>query len=66
MFFVFDSISDQYKTQEICDIVDYLHPLLIVYCPDKYKTHRICDEAVDDSLAAFQSYSWLVFYKYSD
>ena len=57
MFFVFDSISDQYQTQEICDIVVYLYPLLIVFCPDKYKTHRICDEAVDDSLAAFKSYS---------
>ena len=57
MFFVFDSISDQYKTQEICDIVVYLYPLLIVFCPDKYKTYRICDEAVDDSLAAFKSYS---------
>ena len=66
MFFVFDSISDQYKTQEICDIVVYLYPLLIVFCPDKYKTYRICDEAVDDSLAAFKSYSWLVCYKYSD
>ena len=32
MFFVFDSILDQYETQEICDIV----VSLIVYCPDKY------------------------------
>ena len=37
-FFVFDSILDQYKIQEICDIVVFLHPFLIVYCPNKYKT----------------------------
>ena len=54
-FFVFDSIPDQYKTQEICDLVVPLYPSLIVYCPDKiYITQRMCDEAVDDSLAALK------------
>ena len=38
----------------MCDIVLYLNPFLIVYCPDKYKTQRTCDEAVDDSLAALK------------
>ena len=37
MVFVFDSIPDQYKTQEIYDIVVSLYLFLIVYCPDKYK-----------------------------
>ena len=53
-FFVFDSIPDQYKTQEICDIVISLYPFLIVYCPDKNKTQKMCDEAVDDCLAALK------------
>ena len=54
MFFIFDFILDQNKTQEICDIVVSLYSLLIVYCPDKYKTQKICDEAVDDCLAALK------------
>ena len=35
-FVLFDSIPDQYKTQEICDrtVSDYL--FLMVYCPKKY------------------------------
>ena len=36
MFFVFDSIPDWYKTQEICDRVITEDPFLIVYCLDKY------------------------------
>ena len=48
MFFVFDSIPEQYKTQEI-------------YCPDKYITQRMCNEAVDYSLAASKfSPDWFV------
>ena len=42
-FFVFDSIPDQYKTQEICDIVVSLYSSLIVYYSDKYLTQRMCD-----------------------
>ena len=53
-FFIFDSIPNQYKTQEMCDMVVYEDPSLIVYCPDKCKTQRMCDEAVDDSLAALK------------
>ena len=52
-FFVFDSILDQYKTQEICDIVVSSYPFLVVYCPDKYIPQKMCDEA-DDSLAALK------------
>ena len=54
VFFVFDSIPDQYKTQEICDIVDSLYRFLIAYRPGKYITQRMCEEAVDDSLAGFK------------
>ena len=46
LFFAFDSIHDQYKTQEMGDTVVSEDPSLIVYCPDKYKTQRICDEAI--------------------
>ena len=42
MFFVFASILDWYKTQEICDRVISEDPFLTGYCPDKYKTQRIC------------------------
>ena len=33
--FVFDSIPDQYKSQEICDVAVCLYSLSIVYCPNK-------------------------------
>ena len=49
VFFVFDSIPDQYKTQEMCNIV-----VSLAYCPDKYKTQKMCDETVDDCLAALK------------
>ena len=49
---VFDSISDQYKTQEMWEGVVSEDAFLIVYCPNKYKAQRMCDEAVDDCLEA--------------
>ena len=53
-FFVFDSIPDRYKTQEMCARVVSEDFCLMVYCHEKYKTQRICDEAVDDYLAALK------------
>ena len=48
-FFVFDSIPDQYRTQEMCDTVVYEDPSLIIYCcPDKYKTKRMFDSIVSE------------------
>ena len=49
VFFVFNSIPDQYKIQEMCDRVVFEDPFLIVYCPDKYKTQRMYDEAADNT-----------------
>ena len=49
--FVFGSIPDRYKTQEMCYSVVSEDPCLFVYCPDKYITHKMCDESVDDPLA---------------
>ena len=46
MFFVFDSIPNQYETQEMCDKVVSEDSFSIVYCPEKYKTQRMCDKAV--------------------
>ena len=54
MLFVFHSIPDQNKTQEICVIVVLLYPFLAVYCPDKYIIQKMCDEAVDNSIATLK------------
>ena len=54
MFFAFDSIPDQYKTQEMCKRVVSEDLLLIVHCPDKYITQRMCDEVVDDSISTLK------------
>ena len=32
---VFHSVSDQYKTQEICDRVVPEDPFMLIYCPDR-------------------------------
>ena len=50
-FFVFDSILNQYKSQEMCDRVVSKDSVLIVYWPAKY---IMCNAAVDDSLAALK------------
>ena len=61
VFFVFDSILDRYKTQEISDRVVSEDPFLTVCCPDKYKTERMCDKDADHSLAALKLFpNWFV------
>ena len=54
MLFVFDSIPDKYKTQEICNLAVSLYFSFVVYCPYKYMTQEMYDEDVDDSLAALK------------
>ena len=54
VFFVFDSVLDQYKTQEMSDRVFSENTFLILYCCDRYKTQRMCDEAADDFLLALK------------
>ena len=54
MFFIFVSIPDGYRTQEMCDKVVSEDLILIVCYSDKYKTQRMCDEAVDDCLAVLK------------
>ena len=60
--FIFYSILDQYKTQEMCDRVFAENPFLIVNYPDKYITQNICDEVVDDS-SSNETYSRFICYK---
>ena len=58
--FVFDSVPDQYKTQEMCDKAFTNDPFMI-YCLYRYKTQEMCDEAVDDFLSALKSFpDWFV------
>ena len=51
IFSIFDSIPDQYRTQEIRGFVVSLNSFLIIFCPDKYITQKMCDKVVDNSLA---------------
>ena len=48
--FVFDSVSDQYKIQEMCDKIIPEESFKLKYCNDRYKTQDMCDKAVDDFL----------------
>ena len=50
--FVFDSVLDQCKTQEIRAVDD--NPSTIKYVPDRYKTQEMCDNAVDDKSDALE------------
>ena len=43
-FFIFDSILNQYETQEMCGRIVSEDHFFIIYCPHKYKTQRLCDE----------------------
>ena len=52
MSFVFDSVPDRYKTEELWNIVVSKDALILIYCPNRYKTQKIYDEARDDCLAA--------------
>ena len=54
MLFVFASILDLHKTQEMCDRVVSEYLFLFVYCLDKFFKQKMCDEAVDDSLATLK------------
>ena len=57
-FFLFDSILDQYKAQEIREIVScFFISFLIVYFPYKYITQKMCDKAVDEFSSSIETYS---------
>ena len=54
MFFVFNSVPDRYKTQQLRDRVTSENPFMLKFCLDRYKTYEMCDEAVDDCLSAIK------------
>ena len=61
MLFIFDPISDWYKTQEILDRVVSEDSYMLIYCPYRYKTPDMCNEDVDDFMAALKFISdWFV------
>ena len=63
-FFVFDSIPNKYKIQDMCNSIICQDSLSIRYVPDQYKTQQTCDKAVDDCLAALKlAPNWFVTIK---
>ena len=61
LFLVFDSISNQYKTQSMCNSIMSNDHFSMRYVPDQYKIQPVCDIAVDDCLAALKFVAeWLV------
>ena len=53
-FFVFDSIPNHNKTQEICNSIICVDPFSIRYVPDQYKSQQMYDKAVDYCLATLK------------
>ena len=51
-YFVFGSVLDRYKSQEIRDKVVHNDPFIIKYSLHRYKTQEMCDKAVDHFLSA--------------
>ena len=45
--FIFDSVPDQYITQEMCEKVVSKKSLILKYGSHKYKSQKMCDKAVD-------------------
>ena len=52
--FVFYSVPNLYKTQEMCDKAVSNNTFMIKYCLGRYTTQEMCDKAVDDFLSALK------------
>ena len=50
-FFVFDFITNQDQSQEMCNSIICADPFSLTYVPNQYKTKQMYDKAVDDCLA---------------
>ena len=48
IFCVFDSVRDQYKSQEMCDKAVDDNVSVLEFVPDQHKTQEMCIKAVDD------------------
>ena len=44
---MFDSVPNQYKTQEMCDKIVCEDPFKLKYCHDRYKIQEKCNKAID-------------------
>ena len=44
--FVFDSVLNQYKTQEMCDKIISEDPYKIQFCHNRYRSQEICNKVV--------------------
>ena len=51
---VFDSVPDQYRTQEICNKVVSKEHFMLKYFFDRHKTLEMCDKAVDACQSALK------------
>ena len=51
--FVFVSVPDWYKTQEMCDKDISNDTFVLKYCIDRQRTQKIFDKTIDDFLPAF-------------
>ena len=59
--FVFDSIPDQFKTQEMRNKIIFDGPFKLKYCHDRHKTQEMCDKVVDNFLPALKfATNWFV------
>ena len=54
MLSIFDSIPNQYKTQEMRDSIFPEYLFSKRYVLDQYKTNEMCDKAVDYCLATLK------------
>ena len=52
--FIFSSVPDGYKTQEISDKEAGDNPNTLDFVPDWYKTQEMCDKGVDDHSIALE------------
>ena len=52
--FVFESVPDQYKTQEVFNKAVSVYPFMLKYYLDRYKTQKVYDKAVDDFIPALK------------
>ena len=48
--FLFDSVPDQYITQELCDKGVSENSFTLKYCHDKYKTQKMWDKTVNSHM----------------
>ena len=59
--FVFDSVPNQYKTQEMCNKVVSKNPFMLKYCLDRYEIEEMLDKVADAFLPTLKVFlNWLV------